>query len=194
MLNSTICLVLMSSKHAVPSSVSKVTSTRVSFWPSGAKASGSLHRCKRGPRHAPRAFYSTMQDVADIGSCNVHLTWSSNAANPHSRNARLITVAPSSIIPSPRHLHRLSFLETIILNIRLLYGYSQYFCDRMWCVLQRSFSAWHWEQLLRVLACSDMTLRQVVQRWPGIGDVSVAEVMNRLLCLKVPHWQLVAYE
>lgn len=54
--------------------------------------------------------------------------------------------------------------------------------------LQRSFSARHWEELLRVLACSDMTLRQVVQRWPGIGDVSVAEVMNRLLCLKVPHW------
>ncbi|CAL8462789.1 g2322 [Coccomyxa elongata] len=105
----------------------------------GSKATGSLRRCRRGPRHAARAFYSTMQDVADITSCNVHLTWSSNAANPHSRNSRLIT---------------------------------------------RSFSARHWEELLRVLACSDMTLRQVVQRWPGIGDVSVAEVMNRLLCLK----------
>lgn len=51
--------------------------------------------------------------------------------------------------------------------------------------LQRTFSAQHWEQLLRVMACSDMTLRQVVQRWPGIGDVSVAEVMQRLMCLTV---------
>jgi hypothetical protein len=43
----------------------------------------------------------------------------------------------------------------------------------------------HWEQLSRVLACSDSTLRQVVRRWPGIGDLSVVDVMQRMLCLKV---------
>ena len=55
--------------------------------------------------------------------------------------------------------------------------------------MQLSFSADHWEQLLRVLACSDATLRQVVQRWPGISTVSVPDVMQRLLSLKVmaPH-------
>ncbi|KAK9907759.1 hypothetical protein WJX75_009405 [Coccomyxa subellipsoidea] len=99
----------------------------------------TTRRHHRGAQHAARAFFSTVQDAADLGSCKVHLTWSSNAANPHSRNARMIT---------------------------------------------RTFSAQHWEQLLRVMACSDMTLRQVVQRWPGIGDVSVAEVMQRLMCLK----------
>ena len=50
---------------------------------------------------------------------------------------------------------------------------------------QLSFSAAHWEALLRVLACSDSTLRHVVQRWPGIARVPVPEVMQRLLSLKV---------
>ncbi len=49
-------------------------------------------RHHRGLQHGIRAFFTTMQDAADLGSCNVHLTWASNAANPHSRNARMITV------------------------------------------------------------------------------------------------------
>ena len=48
-----------------------------------------------------------------------------------------------------------------------------------------SVSAKHWEGLLAILACSDAALRQVVQRWPGIADLAVADVMHRLLCLKV---------
>lgn len=52
-------------------------------------------------------------------------------------------------------------------------------------VAQLSFSAAHWEELLRVLACSDAALRSVVQRWPGISRLPVPEVMQRLLSLKV---------
>ena len=48
-----------------------------------------------------------------------------------------------------------------------------------------SVSAKHWDGLLAILACSDAALRQVVQRWPGIADLAVADVMHRLLCLKV---------
>lgn len=36
-----------------------------------------------------------------------------------------------------------------------------------------------------MLACSDTTLRYVVQRWPGISRLPVPEVMQRLLSLKV---------
>ena len=51
-----------------------------------------------------------------------------------------------------------------------------------------SFSAQHWEGLRAILACSDSALRQVVQRWPGIAELTVGDVMHRLLCLKVsPH-------
>ena len=50
---------------------------------------------------------------------------------------------------------------------------------------QMSFSAQHWEGLLAILACSDSALRQVVQRWPGIAELTVGDVMHRLLCLKV---------
>lgn len=50
--------------------------------------------------------------------------------------------------------------------------------------LQMSFSAQHWEGLRAILACSDSALRQVVQRWPGIAELAVADVMRRLLCLK----------
>lgn len=53
------------------------------------------------------------------------------------------------------------------------------------CVPQMSFSARHWDGLLAILACSDGALRQVVQRWPGIAELTVADVMQRLLCLKV---------
>ena len=53
------------------------------------------------------------------------------------------------------------------------------------CTLQLSFSARHWDGLLAILACSDGALRQVVQRWPGIAELTVADVMQRLLCLKV---------
>ena len=53
------------------------------------------------------------------------------------------------------------------------------------CALQMSFSAKHWDGLLAILACSDGALRQVVQRWPGIAELTVADVMQRLLCLKV---------
>ncbi len=53
------------------------------------------------------------------------------------------------------------------------------------CTVQMSISAKHWEGLLAILACSDAALRQVVQRWPGIADLAVADVMHRLLCLKV---------
>ena len=53
------------------------------------------------------------------------------------------------------------------------------------CVLQMSFSTQHWDGLLAILACSDGALRQVVQRWPGIAELTVADVMQRLLCLKV---------
>jgi hypothetical protein len=35
-----------------------------------------------------------------------------------------------------------------------------------------------------VLACSDATLRQVVQRWPGIAALPARELMARLLALK----------
>ena len=52
-------------------------------------------------------------------------------------------------------------------------------------VLQMSFSTQHWDGLLAILACSDGALRQVVQRWPGIAELTVADVMQRLLCLKV---------
>ena len=54
--------------------------------------------------------------------------------------------------------------------------------------LQMSFSAQHWEGLLAILACSDSALRQLVQRWPGIAELTVGDVTHRLLCLKVsPH-------
>ena len=51
--------------------------------------------------------------------------------------------------------------------------------------LQMSFSAQHWEGLRAILACSDSALRQVVQRWPGIAELTMGDVMHRLLCLKV---------
>ncbi len=57
------------------------------------------------------------------------------------------------------------------------------------CVLQMSFSAKHWDGLLAILACSDGALRQVVQQWPGIADLTVADVMQRLMCLKVSMMQ-----
>ncbi|CAK0784668.1 hypothetical protein CVIRNUC_007872 [Coccomyxa viridis] len=51
-------------------------------------------------------------------------------------------------------------------------------------MMTMSFSAQHWEGLLAILACSDSALRQVVQRWPGIAELTVGDVMHRLLCLK----------
>ena len=56
----------------------------------------------------------------------------------------------------------------------------------MLCVtLQMSIPAKHWDGLLAILACSDAALRQVVQRWPGIAELTEADIMQLLMCLKV---------
>ena len=167
------------------------------------------HRLQCSRWRSQAVYMDSMRGIADIsnpehdqpasrGSCNVHLSWQQQRTGRKSmmtvcsswRNAAALLLLCLLAIPGQsqagRVLHTALQAPYWVCRLAAPAGTAHaQGAHAESAPLQMSFSAQHWEGLLAILACSDRALRQVVQRWPGIAELTVGDVMHRLLCLKV---------